>query len=73
MGAFSVRGDSHDITLKDVHIVNSIPVMCTQGEKDAHVTPTRTLPTRDCLSICDEDTPEIEVTKTSDGFDLSKN
>jgi len=73
MGAFSVRKGSHDITLKNVHIVNSIPVMCTQGEKDAHITPTGTLPTRNCLSVCDENTEEISVAKKSDGkYDLTK-
>ncbi len=79
MGAFSVKSGSHDITLKDVHIVNSIPVMVTKGEQDAHVTPTGSLPSRDCLTICDEDTEEIYVeplTTDSKGnptsYDLTK-
>ncbi|MGN0164012.1 MAG: pectinesterase family protein, partial [Candidatus Ornithomonoglobus sp.] len=53
-------------TVKDFNIINSIPVMVTAGEKAAHVAPeadrktgvaaSYDLPTRDALSICDENT-----------------
>ena len=67
MAPICVKSNSTDITLEDLHIVNSIPVMVTQGEKDANITPEENpntkwkKPSRDNLAICDEDTEEIAV------------
>ncbi len=67
MAAVIAQNGSTDITIEDLHVVNSVPVMVTQGEKDAHITPNglngvgAAIPARDNLAICDEDTPEIVV------------
>lgn len=63
MAALIVQDGSTDIVIEDLHILNSVPVMVTQGEKDAHITPREdfTKPARDNLAICDEDTEEIPV------------
>lgn len=75
MAPLIVRSTSSDITVKDFNIVNSVTVMVTQGEKDAHLTPqydrregvatSYALPDRSALSICTEDTPEEYVDMNS--------
>ena len=39
MAPLIVTASSTDITVKDFNIINSVPVMVTQGEKDGHLTP----------------------------------
>ncbi len=65
MAPLIIRGGAENITVKDFNIVNSVPVMVTQGEKDAHLTPNidaatgkAALPYREKLAVCDESTPE---------------
>lgn len=75
MAPIVVRTTSNDITIKDLNVVNSVTVMVTQGEKDAHLTPaydrregvaeSYALPDRSALSICTEDTPEEYVDMNS--------
>ena len=63
MATLVVRGRSDSITVKDLNIVNSVPVMATQGEKDAHLTPCANypnLPDRSVLANCTEDTAEVK-------------
>ena len=79
MAALQVRNKSTDLTIKDFNIVNSVPVMVTQGEKDAHITPehdraidvTTSYPLmyRDGLSLCDENTA---LTKPSGDYYTDK-
>lgn len=76
MAPLIVTRSSSDITVKDLNIVNSVPVMVTQGQIDGHLTPERDrawgvatsneLPTRDGLTICSEDT--VPVKPTADIF-----
>ncbi len=64
--ALVVDSASTDITIKDFNIVNTIPVMVTEGEKEFGVAPQEdrnadnatdyVLPRRDNLAICDENT-----------------
>ena len=59
-----VKSNCTDIIIEDLHIVNSVVVMVTQKEKEAHITPEDNpdkkwkKPTRDNLAICTEDTSE---------------
>ena len=67
--ALVIDSDSTDITVKDFNIVNSIPVMVTEGEKAIKVVPQEdrnadnatsyVLPRRDNLAVCDEDTEPV--------------
>ncbi|MDO5398543.1 MAG: pectinesterase family protein [bacterium] len=76
MAPLIVTRSSSDITVKDLNIVNSVPVMVTQGQLDGHLTPegdrvwgvaaSYELPTRDGLSVCSEDT--VPVKPTADIF-----
>lgn len=74
IAALVVRSSASDITVKDFNIVNSIPVMVTQSEKEAGVKPQAdrklysggteedlryNLPERDSLSVCSESTAEV--------------
>ena len=64
--ALVIDSRSTDITVKDFNIVNSIPVMVTEGEKEVGVAPQEdrnadnatsyVLPRRNNLAICSEDT-----------------
>lgn len=64
--ALVIDSNSTDITVKDFNIVNSIPVMVTEGEKTIKVVPQEdrnsdnatdyVLPRRDNLAVCDEET-----------------
>lgn len=77
MAALVVKSNSTDITVKDFNIVNSVPVMVTQGEKDAHLTPNEDfpdLPDRSGLTVCDESTAEEVPTDvlTNGTVDLAK-
>lgn len=65
MAALIIRNKSENITVKDLHIVNSVPVMVTKGQKDAHLTPCENYPNlperySNALTVCTEDTPEIK-------------
>ncbi len=54
MAALLVQKDASNITVKDLHIINSVPVMVTQGQKDAHLTPLSSfpnLPARDVAAL----------------------
>ena len=72
MAPLIVTRTSTDITVKDFNLVNSIPVMVTQGQIAGHVTPEEgsTLPLRSGdkfgLAICDENT----VPKKPEGKDI---
>ena len=48
MAALLIQKDASNITVKDLHIINSVPVMVTQGQKDAHLI--RTFP-RETLTL----------------------
>ncbi len=77
MAPLIVTSSCTDITIKDLNVVNSIPVMVTAGEKAAHVTPeldrvtgvasSYDLPRRDALSICDESTAPSAPTDVLNG------
>ncbi len=68
MAPLCVKANCTDIIIEDLHIVNSVPVMVTPKEKEAHITPEDNpdkkwkKPIRDNLTICSEDTPEEIVT-----------
>ena len=64
MATLILRNGAENITIKDLNVVNSVPVFATQGEKDAHLTPLDTfpnLPDRSALANCTEDTPEEPI------------
>ena len=64
--ALYIDNKSTDITVKDLNIVNAVPVMVTEGEKEVGLAPQEDrnsdhatsyiLPKRDNLAVCDEDT-----------------
>lgn len=61
LGALIIEKDCHDITLNGLDILNSVPLMVTQGEKDGHLTPSANAdpaPDRSPLTICGENTTE---------------
>ena len=78
MGVLIVNSNASNIIVKDLNVVNSVPVMVTQGEKDAHLTPqldriagvatSYVLPYRDNLAICDENTPEDATTRVKNAL-----
>ncbi|MGN0183344.1 MAG: pectinesterase family protein [Candidatus Ornithomonoglobus sp.] len=81
MAALIVRNNSADITVKDFNIVNSVPVMVTQGQKDAHLTPCANYPnlpdrSSSALANCTEDTTEVRPTAdiydTNNRVDITK-
>ncbi|MGM9936270.1 MAG: pectinesterase family protein, partial [Candidatus Ornithomonoglobus sp.] len=78
MAPLIVRGSSENITVKDFNIVNSVPVMVTQAELDAKLTPTEAfpdLPKRDKLTPCDENTAEVvptDILGSNGQVDLTK-
>ncbi len=77
MAPLIVTRSSSDIVIKDLNLINTIPVMVTQGQKDGHVTPEHDgLPVRDTASLtnCDESTvPEMpESVMTNGAVDLAK-
>lgn len=64
MAALILRNGAQNITIKDLNIVNSVPVFATQKEKDAHLTPLDTflnLPDRSKLANCTEYTAEEPI------------
>lgn len=76
--ALFINNKSANITIKDLNIVNSIPVMVTAGEKAVGVAPQEdrnadhatqyVLPRRDNLAICAEDTPPEETQRVKDAL-----
>ncbi len=84
MAALIVTNKSTDITVKDFNIVNSAPVMVTKGQIDGHLTPeadrvtgvaaSYDLPTRNGLTICDENTvPEAPADVLNNKGEVDKN
>ncbi len=69
MATLITKSGSSDITIRDINIVNSLPVMVTQGEKDGHITPNEgsNLPDRSALTVGNEYTEEVRP--TADIFD----
>lgn len=69
MAALIITRSSSDITVRDLNIVNTVPVMKIQAEIDGHLTPEKdsTLLDHNALSICSEDTPMVKP--TADIFD----
>lgn len=64
MATLIIRNNAENITVKDLNIVNSVPVFATQGEKDAHLTPNEDypdLPDRSMLANCTEYTAEEKI------------
>ncbi len=83
LGDFTDQGamfiyNSSNIVVKDFNIVNSVPVMVTEGEKRVGVAPQEertadystnyVLPHRDNLVVCDEDTAEETTDAIDDAF-----
>lgn len=65
MATLILRNGAENITIKDLNVVNSVPVFATQGEKDGHLTPTDgfpNLPDRSKLANCTEYTVEEPIT-----------
>lgn len=79
--ALFINDKSTNITVKDFNIVNSIPVMVTEGEKRVGVAPQEdrnsdhatqyVLPHRDNLAICAEDTPMEETDRVKNALSIS--
>lgn len=69
MAALIITRSSSDITVRDLNVVNTVPVMKIQAEIDGHLTPEKdsTLLDHSALSICSEDTPMVKP--TADIFD----
>lgn len=61
MAALIIKKSSSDITVKDLNVVNSVPVMKIAAEESGHLTPEEgsSLLDHSALSICSEDTPMV--------------
>ena len=79
--ALYINNGSSDIVIRDLNIINTIPVMVTEGEKNVGVAPQEdrdsdhatqwVLPKRDNLAVCDENTVPDGTQRVKDALAIS--